>query len=1149
MNDDVQPLVLPEAPDPISGRAVRAWRQSVVMGTYDTGEPMDYPAYLSRRVYQGSSGAVYPLPFHEHVGTERQERSWAAVHLENEHVRLMLLPELGGRIHVGLDKNTGYDFFYRNDVIKPALVGLTGPWLAGGVEFNWPQHHRPATYLPTSCEIEEEADGAVTVWCSDHDPFTRMQGTHGVRLRPDSALIELRVRLTNRSETVQTFLWWANVAARVNDDYQSFFPTDVAAVADHAKRAVIGFPAADGTYYGVDYAARAAEHPAGNAEAWVSAEEVDGFAPPPRDDAPDRIDWYHNIPVPTSYMITGTRDDFFGGYDHGRRAGFVHWADHTIAPGKKQWTWGNAPFGHAWDQNLTDGPGGAYVELMAGVFTDNQPDFSFLAPGETRAFSQFWYPINEIGPVHQATRDLAVRLDAARPAHGATVVRVAVAATRRFSGAQVTVTGANGQMLLDDKVDLAPGRPFVLRRELAGAHDRESLHLKVVHEGQPLIEWQHRSGPDTPEVLQAATEPAPPEEIESVDELVVTGLHLAQYRHATRSPEPYWREALRRDPGDARAHTQLGLRAYASARYTVAVEHFSAAIQRQTLRNPNPQDSTASHMLGLALRRLGRPREALEAFGRAAWNLAWQRPAVLERARTLAARRTPAGDQAALELLLPLLEQAPNDAQVAAVTVTLLRRSVHPAGDLAANILARARTSNPLDPWTRWLGTQEAGADAQICLDLAYEARSVGDLEGALILLEAAETADRTRAVGAPAVRPLTGYVRADVLHQLDRGGEADAATTAARQDSARWCFVSRLDDIDVLTAALERCPEDGRAAALLAQWLYAKDRPEEALSYWQRAVTADPQDAVSWRNLGLGSFDVQGDAQAAAEAYDRALALRPDDARLLFERDQLDQRTGSSLAARLERLGQHRALVAERDDLTVEYADLLTATGSAQQARDVLSNRLFHPWEGGEGRVLGAWTRAALELAGRHLAANEPELALARVRETLEPPQNLGEARHPLANTAQIHLLLGDVLAALDRPQEARQAWQIAAGQSADFVDMSVTSYSDQSVAALTALRRLGEPAQAQALRERLLSGLAESACTPARVDYFATSLPTLLLFDEDPQARRDREDLLVRAQLALFDGDPATASATLATLLAQDPSHIGAALLAHHI
>src|SRR5439155_20561083 len=108
-------------------------------------------------------------------------------------------------------------------------------------------------------------------------------------------------------------------------------------------------------------------------------------------------------------MCVGSGGDFLGGYDHAAQAGFVHWADRRVAPGKKQWTWGNSPFGWAWDRNLTDDDG-PYVELMAGVYTDNQPDFSWLAPFETRTFSQYWYPIQRIGPAHQATVEAAVSL-------------------------------------------------------------------------------------------------------------------------------------------------------------------------------------------------------------------------------------------------------------------------------------------------------------------------------------------------------------------------------------------------------------------------------------------------------------------------------------------------------------------------------------------------------------------------------------------------------------------------------------------------------------------------------------------------------------------------------------------------------------------
>ena len=324
--------------------------------TWELPEPSRYPMYFDKRVYQGSSGRIYPCRIMS-LADGLTNRDWTIVTLENDHVLLEIMPELGGRILRGYDKHARNDFFYRQDSIKPALVGLAGPWMSGGVEFNWPQHHRPATWMPTAHSIEHSEDGSITVWLGDHDPMHRMRGTLGLCLRPDSALIEAKVRLCNRSPITRTFLWWANVAAAVHDDYQSFFPPDVDHVADHAARAMSHFPIANNEYYGVDHR--------------------------PGTD----LSWYRNIPVPTSYMVRETGFDFFGGFDHGPGAGFLHVADRHIAPGKKQWTWGNHDFGHAWDRELDD-QCRPYVELMAGVYTDNQPDFTYLLPYEVKTFSR-----------------------------------------------------------------------------------------------------------------------------------------------------------------------------------------------------------------------------------------------------------------------------------------------------------------------------------------------------------------------------------------------------------------------------------------------------------------------------------------------------------------------------------------------------------------------------------------------------------------------------------------------------------------------------------------------------------------------------------------------------------------------------------------
>ena len=152
-------------------------------------------------------------------------------------------------------------------------------------------------------EIEEHDDGSRTIWCGDHDPMNRMKGMHGVCLHPGRAYLELKVRLYNRTPFVQTFLWWANAAARVHERYQSFFPADVHYVADHAKRAMSTFPLCEGVYYGVDYGRREREG--------IPTGEMPWQFRPPGNYAPNDLSWYANIPVPTSYMALGSQRGFF----------------------------------------------------------------------------------------------------------------------------------------------------------------------------------------------------------------------------------------------------------------------------------------------------------------------------------------------------------------------------------------------------------------------------------------------------------------------------------------------------------------------------------------------------------------------------------------------------------------------------------------------------------------------------------------------------------------------------------------------------------------------------------------------------------------------------------------------------------------------
>ncbi|MGF6823392.1 tetratricopeptide (TPR) repeat protein [Microbacterium sp. ZKA21] len=1079
-------IVLPPTPSAIAGRPVAAWEQPVVIDSYLPDAPDRFPAFLETRVYQGSSGKVFPLPFHERIAPEKRPHSWRAVHLENRWVRLMILPELGGRIHIAYDKIGERDIFYRNNVIKPALVGLAGPWISGGVEFNWPQHHRPATFLPTDVSIEEEPDGSVTVWCSDHDPFARMKGMHGIRLRPDSSRIEARVRLFNRSETEQTFLWWANVAAAVDDDYQSFFPRDVHHVADHARRAVVAFPDADSSYYDIDYPAR------------VSPQNPDAA----------RLDWYRNIPVPTSYMVTSTRDEFFGGYDHGRRAGFVHWADRTVSPGKKQWTWGNSPFGWAWDRNLTD-TDGPYVELMAGVYTDNQPDFAYLSPGETKTFTQYWYPIRGIGPATQASAELAASLSV-----GDDTIVIGLHAAETLKDAVVTVAGADGTEVHHEMLTLTPDSPAFIEIPDASPADPASLRLTVVDGRARRLLTIEPDGDLASAEPAAAVAPPSAHQVSTVDELVQIATYLDQYRHATRSSEPYWRRVLDIDPGESRATAALGRLAYRNAQYDRAAELLERSVDRRTAWAPTPASGDAHYALGLALLRLGREREARDALSRASWDAAYATAA-----RCVLARRSLAAndDARAVDILRSTVSTDPDHLQARDLLVLALRRTGQDAE--AAHVLDGTLARDPLDAWARDLNGDAPSTDATIILDVALEYAAAGFSADALRLLDAADTTLAARPIGQVNVGPLVSYHRAALLRAAgDEAGARRAASVAATRDSTN-ALPSRLDDVDALITARAADPTDATAAALLGHWYYDRRRYDDAIDAWYDALAAAPSaslESILERNLGIASYNILRDHAAAQQHYSRALAASPDEPKLWFESDQLDARTGGTPEARLARLEARPDIVAQRDDLTVVYARLLAECGRADEATGILSRRTFQPWEGGEGLVLAAWDRAAFARSAAAEAAGDAPGAIRILEEALSPPQNLGEGRHPLANTSELHLRLGDAWATAGDQERAVRHWRFAAASVSDFARMSETPFSAQTIFAAVAMRRLGRGDESTELERALATWTEAYASSEAVIDYFATSLPTMLLFIDPPSVERDREVAAIRTQLA---------------------------------
>jgi tetratricopeptide (TPR) repeat protein len=1077
--------------------SVSAWEDQITIPTYPEQAPDKNPMFFEKRVYQGSSGKVYPNPITDRVSNQKSEKAYKAVFLENEYVHLMILPDIGGRIHIGQDKTNGYDFFYRQNVIKPALVGLLGPWISGGVEFNWPQHHRPSTYMPVQHTIEHNEDGSATIWLSEHDPMTRMKGMVGICLHPGKSYVEAKVRLYNRTPFVQTFLWWANVGIRVHDQYQAFFPPDVTYVADHAKRAISSFPIARNFYYGVDY-----------------RKGVD-------------ISWYKNIPVPTSYMVTESDYDFFGGYDYQKKAGVVHFANRLVAPGKKLWTWGNAEFGYAWDRNLTDADG-PYIELMAGVFTDNQPDFSWLHPYETRTWSQFWYPIQQIGPAKNANRFAAVNLE---PFDGK--LRVGVCVTEPFERAKFLVT-AGGKTVLEEISDLMPGRPYL--REI---NSRSECSVRLLTSGgEEIIQYTPPKVRSTTSPLpEPATEPPPPKEIVSSDELYVTGLHLEQYRHATRYPEPYWEEALERDPLDSRCNTALGLLKLKRGQFCEAETHFRRAIERLTRRNPNPADGDAYYYLGLALQYQERLEEASAAFYKATWNYAWQSAAYYHLAE-IDCRRLEF--ERALQHLELSLKTNSDNLNARNLRTTILRTlgATAPSADGASE----SQRLDPLDVWSRYEHETFCAeptargevpesdvaqrVQTQLKLDLAFDYAAAGFWNEARDLLSPYVSISGR-------VHPIALYLLGYCNDRLGNHSVAVANWADAANASPNYCFPARIEEMIVLQAALAENPSDARAHYYLGNLFYDKKRYEEAIREWESSVQIDPSFAIPWRNLGIAYFNVRKDADAALAAYENAFKANPADARLLCEADQLRKRTGASSSQRLSTLESHSHLVSQRDDLTVEFITLLNQTGRPEQAWEMLLARRFNPWEGGESLVSSQYVWAHILLGRSLLESGNPQKALAHFSAAREYPQNLGEGKHLLTRETHLDYFTGLALWQTGREDEARRCWTRAAD------DSPITWLSYYRAISLDAL---GRKEEAASLLNHMRDFAQKQMGAEVKIDYFATSLPNLLLFEDDLQKRNQVDCLFLLALSELGLRNHERAMELLNQVLSLDCNHMAA-------
>ena len=1087
----------------INQNSVTIKEETILIPTYGVGEPEKNPLFLEKRVYQGSTGRVYPYPVIDKIEDEKFDKAYKAIILENAYLRVVVLPELGGRIQRATDKTNNYDFVYYNEVIKPALVGLCGPWISGGIEFNWPQHHRPTTFSPVNYTITTHKNGSKSVSLHEIDQMYGTKGTACFTLYPDKAYIEITGQVYNPTPLDQTFLWWANPAIPVNDQTQSIFPPDVHAVMDHGKRAVSRFPIATGEYYKYDY-----------------SPGVD-------------ISKYKNIAVPTSYMAHHSDFDFIGGYDYGLAAGILHVADHHISPGKKQWTWGCGDFGQAWDRNLTD-DNGPYVELMTGVFTDNQPDFAWLKPFEEKSFTQYFMPYKKLGAVKNASCDVVLNLEIENQeamvqvyTTGEKKVKIVLATKEKtFLDTSVTLSPTH---LFEEKITLPPVDPHKVTLSVYDIDNRLLLSYR------PLEKKIEKA----PAPAQAAKLP---QELFTNEEMFLTGLHIEQYRHATYEPDPYYLEGLKRDPGDSRINIAYGMLLLRRGAFTKSEPYFRAAIERLTWKSPNPYSGEAHYGLGLSLFYQGQRTTAFDAFYKATWNHAQQEMAFYYLAAIEAQQKNY---PAALSFIEKALIKNTHNIKGRGLKMALL----HKLGRLE-EVIAFGEESLTIDPFDHLshhelvtLGHRRVedlqkimGGHVSTYITIATHYSEAGFFEQAIALLNQSNAQSN----------PMVHYYLAWNKAQLGNISAAQEALATAAAAPADYCFPNKLEDMAILTLAMAQNPKDGKAPYYLGCLLYDKRRYHEAIEMWEKSAHIEDTFPTVWRNLAQGYYNKTKDVPRAQAALEKAFALNTSDARVFLELDQLHKKLGYSPNKRLAAFEKHKALWLKRDDLYSEYVTLLNLLGRHQEALTLMLTRQFHPWEGGEGKITSQYAIALKELAQKDILAENYAAAEDKLRRALVFPHNLGEGKLAGAKDNDIYFWLGILYEKMENHTQAAACFEKAA--PGDEEPAGAMYYYDQPADMILyqglANRFLGREDKARSRFYKLINYGEDHIFDDVAIDYFAVSLPELQIFEEDLNIRNQIHChyLMGLGYLGLKNTEKALAQ--FQQVLTLDPSHQGALL-----
>ncbi|MBI2505004.1 MAG: tetratricopeptide repeat protein [Candidatus Latescibacteria bacterium] len=857
--------------------------EQLTIPTYPINPPDSNPP-IDR---EGGYWRVYPYPMLDDLGAERQDRTYLAVVLENEFLRVTVLPELGGRLYSAYDKAAGRELFYKTRVIKPALVALRGAWIAGGLEFNFPCSHNYVTFSPVDWEARQEEDGTAAVFIGGIEHVSRMRWTVAISLRPGRAQLDTDIRLENRTGLPHRYYFWSNSAERVTPGTRFITPITTG----YGWKGIMRYPVHEG----------------------------------------EDLSWYRNHPHALDLFSRHLQGDFFGCYDSDLEEGVVNVADHHQVTGRKYFTWGHAGDGLVWQHILSD-EDGPYIEIQSGPFP-TQSIFKMMEPHRVHRWQETWYGVRQMGGFGYANGELALNLAA-----GPKGTRLAANATRPIAEAVITAY-QEGEQVGSWKGSLGPASTVSFPIYPGDPEAQVEVTVSASAEGELVHTWLPWRGVEEDLVDPGLGD----EEKGTVQGLVAQGYEWEKALELERARACYT-QALEQDPLAVKALIRLGILDLKVGLWRQAESRLSEALRLEA------DAVEASFYRGQARRQLGdrsgAQRDFWEAWQKSSqfvplarfylgkmaaaegrWSAAlghWEAATALETIGT----RSWCLRCAALRRLGRLAE-----AQALAEEI---RRSdpLNPLLRFEEGFIARAQGQR--EPFAR--ARTLARGDGHTYLEVAADYAGSGQLEEALeVVRQAAGVADEA-------------MVRYHLAYYLDKAGRPDEALAACRAAAAMpgdTLFAHRPEDAAALQRAMELNPADSLAPFRLGTLRYMAGRIAEGRELWLKAAAQGCPQAALYRCLGFAQWKKDRAPRAALSWYSQAVQRRSEDYRLYVEMDQLRAELGQSAKERLQALQAAPPAVRAKGTIAARLAQFYVALGEYEAAIALLHSRRFDPWEG----------------------------------------------------------------------------------------------------------------------------------------------------------------------------------------------------------